>query len=104
MEMKNKQGDIDDDFLLSSQIGGWVYILKSKRDHKLYIGSTNDLRRRFAEHNNGLVRSTKSRAPFELRYYEAYFSEEDTRHREHSLKKDGNALAQLKRRIAKTIL
>ncbi|MBU1015322.1 GIY-YIG nuclease family protein [Patescibacteria group bacterium] len=81
----------------------YVYILKSKRDHKLYVGSTNDLRRRFAEHNKGQVRSTKSRAPFELRYYEAYFSEEDARHREHSLKKDGNALAQLKRRIAKSI-
>ena len=82
----------------------YVYILKSKRDHRLYIGSTNDLRRRFAEHNNGQVRSTKSRTPFELRYYEAYFSEEDARHRERSLKKDGNALAQLKRRLTKSIL
>jgi putative endonuclease len=81
----------------------YVYILKSKLDGKLYIGSTNDLRRRFEEHNKGQVRSTKSRAPFELRYYEAYFLEEDARHRERSLKKDGNALAQLKRRIIKSI-
>lgn len=81
----------------------YVYILKSKKDGKLYIGSTNDLRRRFKEHNDGKVHSTKSRAPFELRYYEAYFSEEDARRREHSLKKDGNALAQLKRRITKRI-
>ncbi|OHA06490.1 MAG: hypothetical protein A2934_00005 [Candidatus Sungbacteria bacterium RIFCSPLOWO2_01_FULL_47_10] len=81
----------------------YVYILKSKVDKKLYVGSTNDLRRRFEEHNKGQVRSTKSCAPFELRYYEAYFSEEDARRRERSLKKDGNALAQLKRRIAKSI-
>ena len=102
-EINNGKNKIDDDFLLSSQIGVWVYILKSKADKQLYVGSTNDLRRRFEEHNKGQVRSTKSRAPFELRYYEAYFSEEDARHREHSLKKDGNALAQLKRRIMKSI-
>lgn len=82
----------------------YVYILKSKVDHHLYIGSTNDLRRRFDEHNKGLVRSTKSRVPLELRYYEAYFLEVDARHRESSLKKDGNTLAQLKCRIAKSIL
>ena len=29
----------------------YTYILKSKKDNDLYIGSTNDLRRRFAEHN-----------------------------------------------------
>ena len=96
-------------FSYASQVGYdicmfYVYILKNKLDGKLYVGSTNDLRRRFEEHNKGQVRSTKSRTPFELRYYEAYFSEEDARHREHSLKKDGNALAQLKRRITKSIL
>ena len=95
-------------FSYASQVGYdtcmfYVYILKSKVDKKLYVGSTNDLRRRFKEHNNGQVHSTKSRVLFELRYYEAYFSEEDARRREHSLKKDGNALAQLKRRIAKSI-
>ena len=82
----------------------YVYILKSKKDKKLYIGSTNDLRRRFEEHNSGMVRSTKARTQFELRYYEAFFLEEDARHREWSLKKDGNALAQLKRRITKSII
>lgn len=67
------------------------------------MGSTNNLKRRFAEHNKNLVYSTKSRAPFELRYYEAYHSEKDARYRERSLKKGGNALAQLKRRIVKSI-
>ena len=76
---------------------------KKKKDGGLYIGSTNDLRRRITEHNGGMVRSTKSRIPFELRYYEAFSCEEDARHREWSLKRDGNALAQLKRRIQKSI-
>ena len=81
----------------------YLYMLKSAVDQKLYIGSTNDLRRRLSEHNNGKTKSTKSRKPFELRYYEAFFSEGDARKREDSLKKDGKALGQLKRRIAESL-
>ena len=77
----------------------YVYILKSVLDNQLYIGSTNNLRRRFAEHASGKERSTKHRQPFSLRYYEAYFNEKDARHRESMLKKDGRALAVLKKRI-----
>ncbi|EKE06667.1 MAG: hypothetical protein ACD_18C00306G0005 [uncultured bacterium] len=77
----------------------YVYILKSKKDNKLYTGSTNDLRRRFKEHNTGKVTSTKYRVPFELIYYEAYKAEKDARDREHNLKLRANALSQLKRRI-----
>lgn len=82
----------------------YLYILKSKKDNKLYIGSTNDLRRRLLEHNEGKVQSTKSRRPFELRYYEAFYCEHDARKREASLKKDGKALGQLKRRISESLL
>ncbi|MFA6397445.1 MAG: GIY-YIG nuclease family protein [Candidatus Paceibacterota bacterium] len=82
----------------------YLYILKSLKDEKLYIGSTNDLRRRLSEHNNGLNRSTKARLPFEIRYYEAYKSEYDARKREYSLKKDGKALGQLKKRISESLL
>lgn len=82
----------------------YVYVLISKLDNKLYTGSTNDLRRRLLEHNSGQVVSTKSRIPFELRYYEAYSNEVDARSREMSLKKDGKALGQLKKRLAKSLL
>lgn len=81
----------------------YVYILKSKKDGKLYTGSTNDLRRRFAEHNKGKVYSTRRRAPFELLYYEAYKAEKDARNREHNLKLRSKALAQLKRRLVETL-
>jgi putative endonuclease len=81
----------------------YVYVLKSKKDDDLYIGSTNDLRSRIILHNEGKVRSTKSRAPFELRYYEAYFNEDDARRREVSLKKDGRAKSILKSRILKSL-
>jgi putative endonuclease len=81
----------------------YVYILKSAKDDNLYIGSTNDLRRRLSEHNSKKVRSTKSRTPFELRYYESFYKEMDAKHREFSLKKDGKALGQLKRRISESL-
>lgn len=77
----------------------FTYILKSVKDHKLYIGSTNDLRKRVKEHNSGLVRSTKYRLPVKLVYYEAYASEQDARHREHNLKLRGRAIRQLLLRI-----
>ena len=77
----------------------YVYLIRSQKDKELYIGSSNDLKKRFKEHNDGLVRSTKSRRPFDLIYYEAYKSEKDARHREQSLKLRANALNQLKRRL-----
>jgi len=81
-----------------------MYLLKSKKDGDLYIGSTNDLRRRFLEHNKGLVFSTKSRVPLEIIYYEAYKTEEDARHRENNLKLRANTYNQLKRRISKSLV
>lgn len=81
----------------------YLYILKSKKDDDLYIGSTNDLRRRLLEHNTGKSLSTKNRRPFELRYYESYYDESDARKRESSLKKDGRALYVLKNRILKSL-
>ena len=49
----------------------FVYVLRSRRDKDLYIGSTNDIQRRLAEHNSGMVESTKPRLPFDLEAYVA---------------------------------
>jgi len=50
----------------------YIYILKSKKDSRLYTGFTSDLRKRLKDHKNGNVGSTKNRRPLELIYYEAY--------------------------------
>jgi putative endonuclease len=64
----------------------YVYILRSLKDKKFYIGCTKDLPRRFKEHNDGKVKSTKYRVPFELLYYEASRNQNDGLHREKYLK------------------
>jgi len=81
----------------------FVYILKSKKDGSLYFGYTSDLRERVKEHNLGLVRSTKSRKPLHLVYYEAYTSQRDAIKRGHNLKLRAKALKQLKNRIKSSL-
>lgn len=77
----------------------YVYVLKSVPDNNLYIGFSNDLKRRLAEHNAGKSLATKGRRPFILCYYEAYMDKDEAQHREYALKHNGRVLAQLKRRI-----
>ena len=76
-----------------------IYVLQSKKDKSVYIDYTNDLKRRFEEHNRGLCPSTKDRLPFRVAGYEAYFSEKDARTRERRLKQFKNAYKELMKRI-----
>jgi putative endonuclease len=64
----------------------YAYILQSKKDGCLYIGLTNDLRRRLGLHNNGKVHSTRLRKPFSVIYYEAHHNKYDAAKREQFLK------------------
>jgi len=77
----------------------YVYLLRSKKNNKLYFGYTNNLKRRVEEHNKGLSISTKPYAPWELIYYEAFKDQELAEIREKNLKYFGKAYGQLKRRI-----
>jgi len=60
----------------------YVYIIQSQKDSNIYIGFTNDLEKRFQQHNSGSVRSTKSRIPFVMLYYEALNSKIEAVERE----------------------
>jgi putative endonuclease len=64
----------------------YVYVIQSSRDKKFYVGSTNDLKRRVKQHNDGLVPATKRRRPLKLVYYEACISKNDAIRREKYLK------------------
>ena len=52
----------------------------------LYIGSTDNLKRRFREHSIGKIQSTKSRKPLKLIFYEAFSNKEDAIRRERYFK------------------
>ncbi len=81
----------------------YVYILQSKKDGSTYTGSTTDLKRRIKEHNDGKVKSTRSKRPWKLVYYEAYLLEDTARKREKSIKTHGNIKRQLFDRIFKNL-
>lgn len=76
----------------------YVYVLRSKKDYKWYTGYTDDLRKRFTEHNLNKVVSTKGRGPFELIYYEACLNQQDATAREKFLK-SGPGKRYLKNRL-----
>ena len=64
----------------------YVYILRSLKDGLFYTGCTNDLKRRYGEHQRGENISTSKRLPLELIFYEAYPSKEDAERRERYFK------------------
>ena len=76
----------------------YTYILQSKKNKRWYTGCSNDLRKRFKEHNNNLVFSTKGRGPFKLIYYEACLNKDDAFARERYLK-SGMGKRYLKNRL-----
>ena len=82
----------------------FVYVLFSKKDSKLYIGFTNNLKRRYKEHQQGLVISTKNRLPLNLVYYETYTSKKDAAEREQKLKQFSGAMAYLRNRLKNSIM
>lgn len=75
----------------------YVYVLQSKKDNRLYIGFTTDLKSRFKEHTDGKVRATFYRRPLKLIYYEAYKNRDIAQKRERQLKGGKAHIALMKR-------
>jgi putative endonuclease len=50
----------------------YVYIIKSKKNGRIYVGSTEDVSLRLEQHNKGDSKSTKSYVPWELIRSEEY--------------------------------
>jgi putative endonuclease len=76
----------------------YVYVIKSVDKDFTYIGSTNNLKRRFQEHNEGSSQSTRPYRPSMLLSYIAVQTEEQARKLEQYFK-TGSGKAILYKRI-----
>ena len=77
----------------------FVYVLKSQRDQKVYVGSTAlDPEARLAEHNLGKVRWSRGHRPFSLIFSET-FSTRDMAARREKFFKTGKGRLVLKSKI-----
>ncbi len=74
-----------------------VYLLMHRKTKRLYIGRTNNLKRRLLEHKT-------DKHGYDLIYAEAYFSKKDAIKREINLKKFKSAYYNLKKRISFSLL
>ena len=76
-----------------SMLMHYVYVLiQKRRNTELYIGYTEDLRKRLKQHQRNF--------PSALLYYEAYQSKNAARDREKKLKFYGSAWRALKKRLS----
>jgi putative endonuclease len=76
----------------------YVYIIQSKIDGSYYKGYTEDLKRRFAEHNRGDVKFTSVKMPYELIWYSAFINKKKALNFEKYLKQ-GSGFAFAKKRL-----
>ena len=60
----------------------YIYVLKSLKDSKTYVGYTNNVEERLKKHNSGQVKSTKHRQPLELLFSEKFETSQEARRRE----------------------
>jgi len=66
---------------------GYVYIMASRRNGTIYIGSTSDLVQRAYQHREGLIRGfTREYGCKMLVWYQAYDDLDAARHRELQMK------------------
>ena len=81
----------------------YVYVLRCvDESERFYLGSTQDLKKRFASHNAGENKATKG-CQWQLVYYEAYVSLDAARKREHQLKYHGRTKQALMQRIKSSL-
>jgi len=65
----------------------YVYILRSERNGRLYIGYSQDVERRLGHHNSGRVTATRYLRPLRLAYVEPHQTLTQARQREYYLKR-----------------
>ncbi|MFQ5811055.1 MAG: GIY-YIG nuclease family protein [Armatimonadota bacterium] len=78
----------------------FVYALRSESTGRFYIGTTNDVQRRLAQHQAGQSKATRGRGPWRLVHTEQYETLREARKREHYLKHSPGAGREKRRWIA----
>lgn len=68
----------------------------------MYVGCTDNLKRRFKEHNDKKVVATKNRTPLELMFYETFINKSDAFSREQWLK-TGFGRNHMKKMLSETL-
>ncbi|OHA15263.1 MAG: hypothetical protein A3H57_02575 [Candidatus Taylorbacteria bacterium RIFCSPLOWO2_02_FULL_43_11] len=82
----------------------YVYLQKHTVTKEIYIGKTNNLKRRLSEHNNGEQKSTHRKdGEWKFVYLEVYRSKKDADDREMKLKHHGRAKQELYKRISSSL-
>ncbi len=71
---------------LKSSMNGFVYILRDD-NHRFYIGSTSDIKRRVKAHNNGHTQTTRNMTNPTLVLVQEYATLNDARNIERRIKK-----------------
>jgi len=64
----------------------FVYVLRSQKVRRFYIGCTTDLKKRLKEHNSGKTKSTKPFRPWKIIYFERFSDKKEAFKREWHLK------------------
>ena len=64
----------------------YIYVLRSERDGRFYVGMSENVSRRVLEHNTGKTKSTKGFVPWKLFFSEEFPNRITARKREKYLK------------------
>lgn len=75
----------------------YIYVLKSLKYNKSYVGYTNNLHRRLSEHNLGKSTFTNKYKPWKIIYTEEYILLEEAKSREKYLKSSSGRRIVLKK-------
>ena len=59
-----------------------AYIIRSERSGTYYYGHAENMAARLERHNSGKVRSTKSKRPWKMHYYETFETKSEAYRRE----------------------
>ncbi len=81
-----------------------IYVIQHSTTKQIYIGKTNNLNRRLAEHNqNRQSAAIHKNGSWTIVYAEVYRTKQDADHREMRLKHHGRAKQELLKRISQSL-